>query len=108
MKILLIGSGYMGLEYAKVLSAGGHDFEVIGRDDATARKFEIETGDDFALTSQTSITGATFTGLLTGGSTPTIGQIVVEIYRVFPNDSNVGRTSGVPVFSTAQVPTRVN
>ena len=26
-------------------------------------KFEIETGDDFALTAQTSITGATFTGL---------------------------------------------
>jgi hypothetical protein len=71
-------------------------------------KFEIETGDDFALTSQTSITGATFTGLLTGGSTATIGQIVVEIYRVFPNDSDVGRTSGPPVFSTAQVPTRVN
>ena len=29
-------------------------------------------------------------------------------YRVFPNDSNVGRTSGSPDFSTAQVPTRVN
>ena len=38
----------------------------------------------------------------------TIGQVVVEIYRVFPNDSDVGRTSGAPVFSTAQVPTRVN
>ena len=74
----------------------------------SAGKFEIETGDDFALTSQTSITGATFTGLLTGGSTPTIGQVVVEIYRVFPNDFDVGRTSGAPVFSTAQVPTRVN
>jgi hypothetical protein len=32
----------------------------------------------------------------------------VEIYQVFPNDSNVGRTSGPPVFSTNQVPTRVN
>jgi hypothetical protein len=74
----------------------------------SAGKFEIESADDFALTSQTSITGATFTGLLTGGSTPTIGQVVVEIYRVFPNDSDVGRTSGAPVFSTAQVPTRVN
>ena len=66
----------------------------------SAGKFEIETGDDFVLTAQTSITGATFTGLLTGGSTPTIGQVVVEIYRVFPNDSDVGRTSGAPVFST--------
>jgi hypothetical protein len=32
----------------------------------------------------------------------------VEIYRVFPNDSDVGRTSGPPTFSTSQVPTRVN
>ena len=69
-------------------------------------KFEIESADDFGLTAQTSITGATFTGLLTGGST--IGQVVVEIYQVFPNDSDVGRTSGAPVFSTTQVPTRVN
>ena len=72
----------------------------------SAGKFEIESADDFGLTAQTSITGATFTGLLTGGST--IGQVVVEIYRVFPNDSDVGRTSGPPVFSTTQVPTRVN
>jgi hypothetical protein len=27
---------------------------------------------------------------------------------VFPSDSNVGRTSGAPTFSTPQVPTRVN
>ena len=70
---------------------------------------EIETGDDFVLTQQTSITSATFTGLLTAGATANnINQVIVEIYRVFPNDSDVGRTSGAPVFSTAQVPTRVN
>ena len=75
----------------------------------SAGKFEIETGDDFPLVAQTSITGATFTGLLTGGSTTAnISQVVVEIYQVFPNDSNVGRTSGPPTFSTNQVPTRVN
>ena len=73
----------------------------------TPGTFEIETGDDFGLIAQTSITSATFTGLLTG-TTPNIGQVVVEIYQVFPNDSNVGRTSGPPVFSTNQVPTRVN
>jgi hypothetical protein len=78
-------------------------------ENASAGKFEIETGDDFGLTAQTSIVGATFTGLLTRGSTTAnIGQVVVEIYQVFPNDSNVGRTSGAPVFSTNQVPTRVN
>jgi hypothetical protein len=75
----------------------------------SAGKFEIETGDDFGLTSQTLISGATFTGLLTGGSTvQDIGQVVVEIYQVFPNGSDVGRTSGPPTFSTNKVPTRVN
>ena len=70
---------------------------------------EIESGDDFVLTQNTHITGASFTGLLTGGaSLASISQVVVEIYRVFPLDSDVGRTSGPPTFSTAQVPTRVN
>jgi hypothetical protein len=75
----------------------------------SAGKFEIETGDDFALTQQTQITGAAFTGLIPlGASTSDINNVVVEIYRVFPADSNVGRTSGPPVFSTPNVPTRVN
>jgi len=72
-------------------------------------KFEIETGDDFVLTQQTSLTGAAFTGLIPlGASTSDIKNVVVEIYRVFPADSDVGRTSGPPTFSTSQVPTRVN
>ena len=76
---------------------------------STAGKFEIESADDFVLTQPTSITSATFTGLLTGGATVAdIGQVVVEIYRVFPKDSDVGRTSGPPTFSTSNVPTRVN
>jgi len=73
----------------------------------TGGVFEIESADDFVLGSQTQISSATFTGLLLG-STPSIGQLVIEIYRVFPNDSDVGRTSGPPTFSTSQVPTRVN
>src|SRR6516225_10036419 len=52
----------------------------------SAGKFEIESADDFALTSQTSITSATFTGLLTGAAN--IGEVRVEIYRVFSADSN--------------------
>jgi hypothetical protein len=48
---------------------------------------ETETGDDFVLTQQTSITSATFTGLVPSESSrPT--DVVVEIYRVFPNDSD--------------------
>ena len=72
-------------------------------------KFEIETGDDFVLTQQTLITGANFTGLIpSGASTSNISNVVVEIYRVFPADSDVARTSGPPTFSTPKVPTRVN
>jgi PEP-CTERM motif len=75
------------------------------RPDAGA-PFEIESADDFVLTHSTSITSATFTGLLPAGAT--VGDVVVEIYRVFPKDSDVSRTSGSPTFSTTQVPTRVN
>jgi len=72
-------------------------------------KFEIESADDFFLTNSASITNATFTGLITGPSPlSNIGEVRIEIYRVFPNDSDVGRTSGPPTFSTPQVPTRVN
>jgi hypothetical protein len=77
----------------------------------SAGKFEIESADDFFLSpiNSASITNATFTGLLTGGATTAnIGEVRIEIYRVFPNDSNVARTSGPPTFSTPQVPTRVN
>ncbi len=72
--------------------------------------FEIEAADDFVTSAPTTwISGASFTGLLPSG-TPlsNITGVVVKIYRVFPNDSNVSRTSGPPTYSTAQVPTRVN
>jgi len=69
-------------------------------------KFEIETGDDFVLTREGLITSATFVGLLSGGTS--IGDVRVQIYRVFPFDSDVPRTSGPPTFSTPKVPTRVN
>jgi hypothetical protein len=57
----------------------------------------------------TKITSSTFTGLLpTGASLSDIVDVRIEIYRVFPSLSDVGRTSGPPTFSTPQVPTRVN
>jgi hypothetical protein len=60
-------------------------------------KVEIESADDFVLASPTLINHATFTGLITGGATVAdVGQVVVEIYRVFPQDSDAGRTPSVP------------
>jgi hypothetical protein len=71
--------------------------------------FEIESADDFILSRTTSIDDATFTGLLPSLTTRSdVAEVVVEIYRVFPALSDVGRTSGPPTFSTSQVPTRVN
>ena len=64
-------------------------------------KVEIESADDFILTQSTQISHATFTGLLTGGaSVAGISNIVVEIYRIFPKDSQ-----NPPL---GDVPTRVN
>jgi hypothetical protein len=70
---------------------------------------ETESADDFNLSDQTALTSASFTGLIPNGvSLRDVTQVRVEIYRVFPNDSDVGRTSGPRTFSTSQVPTRVN
>jgi PEP-CTERM motif len=87
-------------------STGDPDGKMATATRPDASGFEIESADDFVLTRSTSITSATFTGLAPAGAT--VSEVVVEIYRVFPKDSDVGRTSGPPVFSTPNVPTRVN
>jgi hypothetical protein len=56
---------------------------------------ERESADDFLLNAHVSITGATFTGLITG-TNPTIGDVVAEIYRVFPRDSQNPPSGNVP------------
>ena len=71
-------------------------------------KIEIESADDFVLAAETHLDQVNFTGLIFTGGPGEIRQVRVEIYRVFPNDSDVSRTSGPPTFSTSQVPTRVN
>lgn len=42
--IWLIGTGLMGIEYAKVLKSLGIEFVAIGRGEPSSKKFEIETG----------------------------------------------------------------
>jgi hypothetical protein len=60
--------------------------------------FEIEGADDFFLSAQTLITSATFVGLIVPGTggTPAISDIVAEMYRIFPADSNTVRMPNVP------------
>lgn len=62
-------------------------------------KIEIEAADDFPIGGTgAQINSATFTGVIvsTGGGTPTLGEVDVEIYRIFPLDSNTIRTPNVP------------
>ena len=70
---------------------------------------ETEAGDDFPLVDATNVSSASFVGLLPS-TTPlsAVQQVDVEIYRIFPADSDVTRTTGPPTFSTSLVPTRVN
>lgn len=63
---------------------------------------EIETADDFLLSQETVITGGTFTGLLPANTdVSSIGNVVVEIYRVFPSDSDTLPTPNVPTRSNS-------
>jgi hypothetical protein len=58
---------------------------------------EIEAADDFLLTTRSMLTNATFTGLLPGGATLNdVGQVGVEIYRLFPQDSSSPPDGNVP------------
>jgi hypothetical protein len=58
---------------------------------------ELETADDFVLPTQTELDQTTFTGLLTGGAQVSdISNVFIEIYQVFPKDSNSTRTPSVP------------
>jgi hypothetical protein len=67
---------------------------------ASSGKLETETADDFILSQTTKINQATFTGLLTGGATTAnISDVEIEIYHVFPTDSNP---------PSGNVPTRAN
>ena len=103
--ILMIGIGLAEPAWAEhfFFSTGNPD----GRLGALSRrpspgKIETETADDFALTETTVISQAVITGLIVPETTPlaSISQVEVELYHVFPLDSDT--------FRTIHVPTRVN
>jgi hypothetical protein len=63
----------------------------------SSAELETETADDFILTETTSIAQATVTGLIPSG-TPLagIGNVEVEVYHIFPEDSDGSRSVNVP------------
>ena len=57
-------------------------------------QFEIESADDFIAPTAVRINSATFTGLIPSGAS--VQNVVIEIYRVFPNDSTLPPSGHVP------------
>jgi hypothetical protein len=63
---------------------------------ASPGKIQTETADDFVVTQSIVISQATFTGLLpTGAALSSIGGVEIEIYHVFPGDSDTNRVPAV-------------
>jgi len=55
---------------------------------------ETESADDFFPSTAVRLNSATFTGLIPTGAS--VSEVVVEIYRVFPKDSDMMRMPNVP------------
>jgi hypothetical protein len=64
---------------------------------AGSQGLETETADDFFLTQATVVSGATIHGLIPSGTTISgISRVEVEIYHIFPTDSDLSRAINVP------------
>jgi hypothetical protein len=64
---------------------------------ASPGKLQTETADDFILTETTLINQATFTGLLpVGAPLASVQNVEIELYHVFPGESDTNRVLTVP------------
>ena len=64
---------------------------------ATPGAIQTETADDFVITQTVVISQATFTGLLpVGAPLASISDVEIEIYHVFPADSQIPPSGNVP------------
>lgn len=100
--LALTAAGFCGQAAAQgpevVVNTGNPDGKLgaLSRASST-NKVETETADDFFLSQTTVLTGATITGLLTNGATlADLKNVEVEIYHVFPQDSDQNRLPEVP------------
>ncbi len=100
-----VALGFFAASLATQASAGIFSFSTgnpdgkiaTGSRPASGGKIEIESADDFIASSAVSINHATFTGLIpTGVPLSSIGEVRVEIYRVFPKDSTDPPSGKVP------------
>ena len=95
--LLLLVPGASGASFS--FSTGNPDGKIatLSRP-ASSGKIQTETADDFLIVSNTTlIRQATFTGLIPAGAPlSSVLNVEVEIYHVFPNDSDTNRTLHVP------------
>lgn len=83
-KLVLIGTGYMGLEYAKVLKAQGIDFTAVGRGQRSAQAFQQQIG----ITPSTggadqflSISKDSFSKAIVAVSGDQLGKVVLALIK---------------------------
>ena len=78
-------------------STGNPDGKIATLSRPASKTIQTETADDFILTDTTLISTATITGLIpSGANLGSIQQVEIEIYHVFPKDSDTNRTITVP------------
>ena len=98
LALMLAGTASAGTFF---FSTGAPDGRIASASYPEGRgKTEHESADDFFLTAHTVLQTASFTGVLFHGGPGEIREVGVELYHLFPQDSNTTRTP--------QVPTRTN
>src|SRR5260221_902302 len=95
--LLLLASQASAASFAFSTGAPDGKIATLSRP-ASPGKIQTETADDFIIVSNTTlISQATFTGLIPSGAPLSSAlNVEIEIYHVFPNDSDTNRTLHVP------------
>lgn len=100
LSLLLLAAGSRAATFT--FSNGGPDFQMATASHPAGSSIEVETADDFTTTGCTTITNATFFGLLPSGAPlSAITAVDVEIYRIFPLDSTNPPSGHVPTRSNS-------
>src|SRR5439155_306243 len=97
LALLLLASQASAASFAFSTGAPDGKIATLSRP-ASPGKIQTETADDFIVVSNTTlISQATFTGLIPSGAPLSSAfNVEIEIYHVFPNDSDTNRTLHVP------------
>src|SRR5438045_3011913 len=105
-KVVLAGILFLALVVLAVqvsaisfsFSSGAPDGRVVTLSvPSSTGNIQTETADDFVLATNTLISQATFTGLIPSGTPLTaVANVEIEIYHVFPLDSDTNRVLTVP------------